>query len=85
MRTKILPVLPLGNGVLLPTMIVPLALETSEAKAAVAAARSADSIVLVVARVDSTYAPVGCVAKILNLGRTPGSMDVVVVTWVPSS
>ena len=79
MKTKILPVLPLGNGVLLPSMMVPLALETSDAKAAVTAARSSDGVLIVVARVDGTYAPVGCVAEIANTGRTPGGMDVIVV------
>ena len=79
MKTKILPVLPLGNGVLLPSMMVPLALETSDAKAAVTAARSSDGVLIVVARVDGTYAPVGCVAEIVNTGRTPGGMNVIVV------
>ena len=79
MKTKILPVLPLGNGVLLPNMMVPLALETSEAKAAVTAARGSDGVLIVVARVDGTYAPVGCVAKIVDTGLTPGGMDAIVV------
>ena len=73
MKTKILPVLPLGNGVLLPTMVVPLALETSDAKAAVTVARGSDGVLIVVARVHGTYAPGGCVAKIVNTGRTPVS------------
>ena len=79
MKTKILPVLPLGNGVLLPSMVVPLALETSDAKAAVTAARGSDGVLIVVARVDGTYAPVGCVATIVNTGLTPGGMDATVV------
>ncbi len=79
MKTKILPVLPLGNGVLLPSMLVPLALETSDAKAAVTAARGSDGVLIVVARVEGTYAPVGCVAKIVNTGLTPGGMDAIVV------
>ena len=73
MKTKILPVLPLGNGVLLPIMVVPLALETSDAKAAVTVARGSDGVLIVVARVHGTYAPGGCVAKIVNTGRTPVS------------
>ena len=79
MKTKILPVLPLGNGVLLPNMVVPLALETPDAKAAATAARGSDGVLIVVARVHGTYAPVGCVAKIVNTGRTPGGMDAIVV------
>ena len=78
-KTKILPVLPLGNGVLLPNMVVPLAMETSEAKAAVTAAQGSDGMLMVVARVNGTYAPVGCVAKIVNTGRTPGGIDAIVV------
>ena len=79
MKTKILPVLPLGNGVLLPNMVVPLALETSDAKAAVTAAQGSDGVLIVVARVNGTYAPVGCVATIVNTGRTPGGTDAIVV------
>ena len=78
-KTKILPVLPLGNGVLLPNMVVPLAMETSEAKAAVTAAQGSEGVLMVVARINGTYAPVGCVAKIVNTGRTPGGLDAIVV------
>ena len=78
-KTKILPVLPLGNGVLLPNMVVPLAMETSDAKAAVTAAQGSDGVLMVVARINGTYAPVGCVAKIVNTGRTPGGIDAIVV------
>ena len=44
--TKILPLLPLASGVVLPHMVVTLTLETAEARASVAAARSADDTLL---------------------------------------
>ena len=36
-------------------------------------------MLIVVARVEGTYAPVGCVAKIVNTGLTPGGMNAIVV------
>ena len=48
--TKILPLLPLTTGVVLPTMVVTVTLETEEARAAVNAARSADDTLLLVPR-----------------------------------
>lgn len=79
---QILPVLPLGNGVLLPHMAVPVALETQEAKAAVKASRSTDATLLVVTRSKGQYAPVGTVAKIINEGRTAEGAHAVVVEGI---
>src|SRR5579872_6526747 len=50
--THTLPLLPLTNGVVLPGMVVTMALETNEAKAAAEAARLADGRLLLVPRVD---------------------------------
>ena len=66
----VLPLLPLLSGVALPGMTVTIALESSEAKAAAAAGREADDLVLVVPRVERGYARVGTVAKIEQLGRS---------------
>ena len=62
-----LPVLPLTTGVVLPQMVVTIALETDEAKAAVEAAGD-DGRLLLVPRVDGRYAPVGAVARIESTG-----------------
>src|SRR5207247_1088212 len=78
--TKILPLLPLASGVVLPHMVVTLTLETAEARAAVTAARSADDTLLLVPRAESgSYARVGTVAKIEEMGRTPGGVQALVI------
>jgi ATP-dependent Lon protease len=78
--TKILPMLPLTTGVVLPHMVVTLTLETPEARAAVGAARSAEDTLLVVPRTeDGAYARVGTVAVIEEMGRTPGGVEALVI------
>ena len=58
--TMTLPVLPLTNDVVLPGMVVTLALETDEAKAAADAAAKAGNTLLLVPRLpDGRYARVG--------------------------
>jgi ATP-dependent Lon protease len=71
-RVRTLPVLPLTTGVVGPQMVVTLALETDEARAAADDARRADGRVLLVPRVDGRYARVGTVAKIEQDGELPG-------------
>jgi ATP-dependent Lon protease len=77
--TKILPLLPLNTGVVLPHMVVTLTLETPEARAAVDAARKADDTLLLVPRVEGKYSNVGTVAKIEEMGRTPGGVQALVI------
>src|SRR6266542_2343522 len=78
--TKILPLLPLSSGVVLPTMVVTITLETEEAKAAIEAARSADDTLLLVPRTpDGRYARVGTVAHIEEMGRTPGGQEALIL------
>ncbi|MBV8693116.1 MAG: endopeptidase La [Actinobacteria bacterium] len=77
-----LPLLPLTSGVVLPQMIVTLALETDEAKAAADAAISTDGQLLLVPRVDGRYATVGTVAKIENRGDLPSGVPAVIVRGV---
>jgi ATP-dependent Lon protease len=77
--TKILPLLPLNTGVVLPHMVVTLTLETPEARAAVEAAGKAEDTLLLVPRVDGRYARVGTVAKIEEMGRTPGGVQALVI------
>jgi ATP-dependent Lon protease len=80
LETKILPLLPLNTGVVLPHMVVTVTLETDEAKAAVRAARSAEDTLLLVPRNESgSYARVGTVAQIEEMGRTPGGVQALVI------
>ncbi|MGH8912870.1 MAG: endopeptidase La [Acidimicrobiia bacterium] len=61
-----LPVLPLTNGVVFPHMVVTLRMETTEGKVALAAARAHDGRLLLVPRVDGTYASVGTIVEITD-------------------
>ena len=62
--TLTLPVLPLRNGVVFPGMVVTIALESTEARRAVAAAEDGSGRVLLVPRIDGDYAKVGTVAAL---------------------
>ncbi|GAA5010224.1 endopeptidase La [Kitasatospora paranensis] len=68
-----LPVLPLDDEVVLPGMVVPLDLSDTEVRAAVEAARAAASTakpqVLLVPRLDGSYAAVGTLATVEQVGR----------------
>jgi ATP-dependent Lon protease len=78
--TLTLPVLPLTNDVVLPHMVVTLALETDEARAAAdAAARANDTLLLVPRQADGHYARVGTIARIENRGNLPGGMPALVI------
>src|SRR6478672_4669908 len=79
--TATLPVLPLTSGVVLPQMVVTLALETDEAKAAADAAKDADSELLLVPRFPDggRYGRVGTIAKVENTGTLPGGTPALVV------
>ncbi|HEY7938362.1 MAG TPA: AAA family ATPase, partial [Acidimicrobiales bacterium] len=73
-----LPVVPLTQGVVLPSMVVTIALETDEAKAAYEAAADGGRLLLV-PRVDGTYARVGVVAQIESSGALPSGTKALVV------
>jgi len=77
LQSPTLPVLPLSSGVVLPGMVVTLALETDEARAAVDAA--IDGTVLLVPRIDGLYSQVGTVAAIEDAGEVRRGMRAVVV------
>ncbi|MFE2110856.1 endopeptidase La [Kitasatospora sp. NPDC059463] len=70
-----LPVLPLDDEVVLPGMVVPLDLKDTEVRAAVEAARAAAGgstgkpQVLLVPRVDGSYAAAGTLATVEQVGR----------------
>ncbi|MCB1039934.1 MAG: AAA family ATPase, partial [Acidimicrobiales bacterium] len=73
-----LPVLPLPNGVVLPGMVLTIALESDEAKAAVAATGDDDRLLLV-PRVDGRHASVGTIATIESTGQLPSGVPALVV------
>ncbi|MFE3884015.1 endopeptidase La [Streptomyces lydicus] len=69
-----LPVLPLDDEVVLPGMVVPLDLSDADVRAAVEAAQAAATPgnkprVLLVPRVDGTYAGIGTLGRIEQVGR----------------
>ncbi|MDQ6725269.1 MAG: LON peptidase substrate-binding domain-containing protein, partial [Actinomycetota bacterium] len=78
-RTTALPLLPLSTGVVLPGMVVTMALESDEAKAAIAATVSSDRRVLLVPRLDDRYARVGTVAKVEDSGELANGLQAIVV------
>ena len=89
MSTKLsLPVLPLDDNVVLPTMVVPLDISSSEARASIEAAQiSAEAPgsnengpqVLLVPRLGGKYAPVGTLAAVEQVGRLPSGEQAAVV------
>jgi ATP-dependent Lon protease len=73
LRNTALPLLPLSSGVVLPSMVVTLALETDEAKAA------ADQRLLLVPRIDGRFATVGTVAHVDQVGELPNGVQALVI------
>ncbi len=78
-ETLTLPLLPLSSGVVLPQMVVTLALESPEARAAADGAVAGDRRLLLVPRVDGRYSSVGTVAQIENVGELPGGQRALVL------
>jgi ATP-dependent Lon protease len=88
-----LPVLPLDDTVVLPTMVVPLDISGAEARAAIEAARMAATKpgdsgegaggetpqLLLVPRVDGRYAAVGTLGAVEQVGRLPSGDPAAVV------
>ncbi len=73
-----LPVLPLPDGVILPTMVVTIALESVEAQTAAGLAES-DGTLLLVPKVGDRYATVGTIATVESAGELPGGTAALVV------
>jgi ATP-dependent Lon protease len=80
--TELLPLLPLTQGVVFPQMVVTIALETDEAKHAGAAATEAGDRIVLVPRVDGSYARVGTVAAIESAGDLPNGTRALVIRGV---
>jgi ATP-dependent Lon protease len=77
-----LPLLPLASGVVLPQMVVTLALETDEARAAADAAVDGDGKLLLVPRLDGRYARVGTIAHVESAGELPNGVRALVLRGV---
>src|SRR5579875_3471675 len=80
-----LPVLPLSDTVVLPGMVVPVALDDHEVRAAVEAAQLTGGEtpqLAVVPRLDGSYAAVGTLAEIEQVGRLPGGQAAAVIRGV---
>jgi ATP-dependent Lon protease len=79
-KTEFIPLLPLNNGVVLPSMVVTIPLERDEAQAAVAAAReTSDKLVLLVPRVEGRYAAIGTVARLEDSRKLPNGIEVAIL------
>jgi ATP-dependent Lon protease len=82
-RLPTLPVLPVTTGVIGPHMVVTVAAETAEARAAVADALAADGRLLVVPRLpDGRYATVGTIAKIEQDGELRSGQHAMVLRGI---
>ena len=77
--TRIMPVLPLPHGVVLPGQVVTISLESPEAQIAVEGAMAHERRVLLVPRPDGRYASVGVVGRIENAGELPNGTKAIVV------
>jgi ATP-dependent Lon protease len=77
-----LPLLPLASGVVLPGMVVTLALESDEAKAAAEAALALPEEhrrLLLVPRIDGRFATVGTVAAVDQAGELPNGVPALIL------
>jgi ATP-dependent Lon protease len=83
-ETLTLPVLPLDDDVVLPTMVVPLDTSDSEARSCIEAARAAAEgdtrpRLLLVPRIGGRYAPVGTLGVVEQEGRLPNGQPGAVI------
>jgi ATP-dependent Lon protease len=94
-ETRLLPVLPLDDDVVLPGMVVPLDLSDSETRAAVESAQAkapstasfpgirssaaGKAELLIVPRIDGEYAELGTIATVERIGRVPGGKPAVLL------
>jgi ATP-dependent Lon protease len=80
--TQILPLLPLTSGVVLPGMVVTLTIESDEARRALGASESSGGELLLVPRIGSSYAKIGTVAKVEDVGRLRSGLEALVIRGV---
>jgi ATP-dependent Lon protease len=90
-QTLSLPVLPLDDTIVLPTMVVPLDTSGTEVRAAIEAARLAASApdssetkpqLLLVPRLNGKYSPIGTLASVEQVGRLPSGEPAAVIRGV---
>src|SRR3984957_9788249 len=74
-----LPLLPLKSGVVLPGMVFTMALESTEARVAVEAARSAGGRLLLVPHIEGRYANIGVISEVMEEGSLPGGLEAIAV------
>jgi ATP-dependent Lon protease len=86
-RTLSLPVLPLDDSVVLPTMVVPLDISSGEARAAIETAQMSDGpgtedgkpLVLLVPRLSGKYSGIGTAGAVEQTGRLPSGEPAAVI------
>src|SRR5438270_4541858 len=74
-----LPLLPLNGGVVLPSMVVTITLESDEARAAISAAERSDRTLLLLPRRAEGYSSVGTIARVEETGEGPDGQLVAVL------
>ncbi|MEA2684424.1 MAG: ATP-dependent Lon protease, partial [Chloroflexota bacterium] len=79
LKTELLPVLPLDDAVVLPHMGVTIGLEDPAQRSAIEAAKQGNGLLLLVPRMEGTFARIGTVAKLEDSGQLPTGADVSVV------
>jgi ATP-dependent Lon protease len=79
LESNTLPALPLPDGVILPGMVVTIAAESDEARAAAAAAEDTGGELLLVPKVGDRFARVGALAHVESTGVLPGGTQALVV------
>jgi len=79
LKTELLPLVSLNNGVVLPGMVVTIPLDREEARAAVQAARAGDGLVLLVPRVEGRYASLGTVARVEDSRKLANGIEITVL------
>jgi ATP-dependent Lon protease len=91
LETLSLPVLPLDDTIVLPTMVVPLDTSGTEVRAAIEAARVAAPSpgksdekpqLLLVPRLNGKYSPIGTLASVEQVGRLPSGEPAAVIRGI---
>lgn len=77
-QSSSLPLVPLSSGVVFPGMVLTMAIETAEAKAAVRALGD-DKLVLLVPKIDGRYSRIGTIARVEEVGRDRSGKSAAVV------
>ncbi|MET0802398.1 MAG: LON peptidase substrate-binding domain-containing protein, partial [Acidimicrobiales bacterium] len=74
-----LPALPLPDSVILPGMVVTIAADSDEARAAARAASDAGGQLVLIPKVDGRFARVGALAQVESTGVLAGGAQALVV------